>query len=69
MEIVIGGIPSVQKEPSKENAHLHAGKKMVRKDRRKTKQDRRKGVRDGILVSFSGRDDRRVQRDRRRVSC
>ena len=62
MEIVIGGIPSVQKEPSKENAHLQSGKKVVRRDRRKTKKDRRRSVRDGIFVSFSGRDDRRDQR-------
>jgi len=69
MEIVIGGIPPVQKEPSKENVPFPAGKKVVRRDRRKNRHDRRKNVRDGIFVSFSGRDDRRVQRDRRRASC
>ena len=38
-----------------------------RKDRRKNKHDRRKGVRDGVYVSLSFKKDRRVLKDRRRT--
>ena len=68
MDIVIGDIPYVKKDPSEEKVNLPMGKKAVRKDRRKSKQDRRGSVREGIFVSFSGKDDRRALRDRRKVS-
>jgi len=68
VDIVIGDIPYVKKDPSEEKVNLPMGKKAVRKDRRKNKQDRRSSVREGIFVSFSGKDDRRALRDRRKVS-
>ncbi len=69
MDIVIGDIPYVKKDPSEEKARTPAGgQKAVRKNRRKNKQDRRSSVREGIFVSFSGKDDQRVLRDRRKVS-
>jgi hypothetical protein len=68
VDIVIGDIPYVKKDPSKEKVNLPMGKKAVRKDRRKNKQDRRSNVREGIFVSFSGKDDQRALRDRRKVS-
>ncbi len=68
MDIVIGDIPYVKKDPPEEKNRTPAGQKALRKERRKSKQDRRSSVRDGIFVSFSGMDDRRVLRDRRKVS-
>ena len=35
-------------------------------ERRKNKQDRRKSIRDGVIVSFSFKNDRRIRKDRRR---
>lgn len=68
MDIVIGGTPSVKMDPSEENAAPPAGKNVVHKDRRKNKQDRRRSVREGIFVSLSEKNDRRVLRDRRKAS-
>ena len=65
MDIVIGGTPSVQKEPQKGNIPMLTGKTVIRRDRRKNKQDRRISAREGIFISFSGMNDRRAQRDRR----
>ncbi|MBW1862121.1 MAG: hypothetical protein JRJ02_07080 [Deltaproteobacteria bacterium] len=67
MDIVIGYTPSVQKDPQKENIPTTTGKMVIRRDRRKDKQDRRSSVREGIIISFSGMNDRRVLRDRRRA--
>ena len=68
MDIVIGETPSVKMDPSEENAKPPAGKKLVQKDRRRNKQDRRRSVREGIFVSLSTENDRRFLRDRRKVS-
>ncbi len=68
MDIVIGDIPYVKKDPPEEKNRTPAAQKALRKERRKSKQDRRSSVREGIFVSFSGMDDRRVLRDRRKVS-
>lgn len=68
VDIVIGNIPYVKKDPSKEHVKPPAGKRAVRKDRRKNKEDRRRSVREGIFVSLSGKNDRRVLRDRRKAS-
>lgn len=67
MDITVGGPASVKMDPSEEQATVRVGKKVVRKDRRKNKKDRRKSVREGIFVSLSVDNDRRVQRDRRKV--
>ena len=45
-----------------------AVKALIRKERRKHKQDRRRSVREGIFVSLSVYNERRVLRDRRKVS-
>ena len=68
MDIVIGDISSIRKDPSEGNVTLPEGEKVIRKDRRKNKQDRRRSVREGIYVSLSVKNDRRVLRDRRRAS-
>ena len=66
MDIVIGDTPAVRKDPLKENFFFPTGKKVIRRDRRKNRKDRRRSVREGIFVSFSSRNDRRVLRDRRK---
>lgn len=67
MDIIVGSTSSVKMDPSEEKATLPSGRKTVRKDRRKKKQDRRRSVRDGIFVSLSVDNDRRVLMDRRKT--
>ena len=67
MRIVIGrttNIPTVRS--SKRSTDYTPTKKS--RDRRKNKQDRRKSVRDGVIVSLSFKKDRRVRKDRRRAN-
>ncbi len=67
MDIVIGGISPPKEKPSEENVPLPADKKGVNRNRRKKKHDRRRSVREGIFVSLSIKNERRVLRDRRRA--
>ena len=67
MDIIVGSTSSVKMDPSEEKVTVPSGRKTVRKDRRKKKQDRRRSVRDGIFVSLSVDNDRRVLRDRRKA--
>jgi len=69
MDIIIGGTPSVKMDASEDNAAPPAGKKVVRKERRQNEQDRRSSVREGVFVSLSSKDNRRIGADRRKVSC
>ncbi len=62
MDIVIGQVPFVKKDPEKKTEP----EKGRRRDRRKNRQDRRKTVRDGVIVSLSIPNDRRTQPERRR---
>ena len=66
MDFEVEGILSVDLEPSEEKKTRPARKKMVRRNRRKKKRDRRKSVRDGVFVSLSVDNDRRVIKDRRK---
>ena len=66
MDIVIGRTTPVLSDPSKENVNDPTGKNVIRRDRRKNREDRRRSVREGIYVTISVKDDRRVVRDRRR---
>ncbi len=64
MDIRIGDMPRVKND-------LKGGgntpdRQMPRRDRRKNQQDRRKGVRDGVIVRLSFKNDRRKNPDRRR---
>lgn len=64
MEISIGHVSSFETGAS----DIGAGSKkkaMSRNDRRKRKTDRRRSVREGIIVLLSVKNDRRVRRDRR----
>jgi len=68
MDITVGRTTSVNKDAGNDNALIYVSKKVKRKDRRKNKRDRRKSVRDGVFVSLSFKKDRRVCKDRRKVS-
>ena len=68
MDITIGGMPFIKKDPPEEKVVLRSSTKLFRRDQRKNIQDRRKSVRDGVFVSLSYKKDRRGQRDRRK-SC
>ena len=68
MDITIGGMPFIKKDPPEEKIALRQKSiKLFRKDQRKNIQDRRKSVRDGVIVSLSYKKDRRKQRDRRKT--
>jgi len=64
VEILIGHVSSFE-TGSAETGSVSKKKAMSRNNRRKRKADRRRSVRDGIFVSLSARNDRRVSRDRR----
>jgi hypothetical protein len=66
VDITIGGMPFIKKDPPEEKIALRPNGKLFRKDQRKNVQDRRKSVRDGVFVSLSYKKDRRKQRDRRK---
>ena len=65
MNIVVGKIQSAKEEGTHKKSFYKDGKKSSFKERRKNKQDRRKSVREGVIVSLSFKDDRRVLPDRR----
>jgi hypothetical protein len=66
MDIVIGRAAYVNRDGANNRDPSHAAKKKKKKNRRKNKQDRRKSVRDGVVVTLSTKTDRRAPRDRRR---
>ena len=68
MNIVVGKIQSAKEEGTHKKSFYKDGKKLSFKEKRKNKQDRRKGVRDGVIVSISFKNDRRVLPDRRKVT-
>jgi HEAT repeat protein len=68
MNIVVGKIQSAKEEGTHKKSFYKDGKKSSFKERRKNKQDRRKSVREGVIVSLSFKDDRRVLPDRRKTN-
>ena len=68
MDIVVGKIQSAKEEGTHKKSFYKDGKKSSFKERRKNKQDRRKSVREGVIVSLSFKDDRRVLPDRRKAN-
>ena len=68
MNIVVGKIQSAKEEGTHKKSFYKEGKKSSFKERRKNKQDRRKSVREGVIVSLSFKDDRRVLPDRRKAN-
>ena len=67
MDIVVGKIQSAKNRRSNKNTVLSDGKKVGFKEKRKNKYDRRQSVRDGVFVSLSFKNDRRVIPDRRKA--
>jgi hypothetical protein len=69
VDIVIGGaiLPVQNNQKKRDNPRRQALKKKVVKDRRKAKNDRRKGVRSGVVVTLSGVPERRKGADRRKT--
>jgi len=67
MDIVVGKLQSTKKDGSHKNTILSGGNKMRFNEKRKNKYDRRQSVRDGIYVSLSFKNNRRIIPDRRKV--
>jgi hypothetical protein len=67
MRIAIGSTTNIHVNKSSKSSSDYIPKKRKKGDRRKNKQDRRKSVRDGVIVSLSFKKDRRVRKDRRRA--
>ena len=65
MDIIIGRIQPAKEERSRKKPFKKDGKKSFLKERRKNKQDRRQSIRDGVIVTLSTKDDRRILPDRR----
>jgi hypothetical protein len=69
MDIIIGRIQLAKEDRSRKKSlkkdAKKDGKKEPFKDRRINNQDRRQGIRDGVIVSLSTKNDRRVLPDRR----
>jgi hypothetical protein len=66
MDIVIGRTESVNEDANRKKNRDDISSMKKKADRRKNKQDRRKGVRDGVIVTLSTKKDRRKKKDRRR---
>jgi hypothetical protein len=69
INITVGGTSSIQNETSDGRNAYTVADRGGRKDRRKNQQDRRRCVREGIFVSLSRENERRVLRDRRRATA
>jgi hypothetical protein len=68
VDIIVGKILSAKKDGSNKHSVLPGGKKARFRERRKIKHDRRQSVREGIFVSLSFKNDRRVIPDRRKAN-
>jgi len=66
MDIVIGRTGSVNEDSSRKKNSGGMSQRKRKLDRRESRQDRRKGVRDGVIVTLSTKKDRRKRKDRRR---
>jgi hypothetical protein len=66
MDIVMIGSASVKNQDLRKQVVRVASRKNGVFERRRNREDRRKSVRDGVVVSLSYRNDRRVNPDRRR---
>ncbi|MBW2195284.1 MAG: hypothetical protein JRF37_06835 [Deltaproteobacteria bacterium] len=66
LDIVVGNTSHVRNDISHGLTTPHTPERPFLKDRRKNKRDRRRSVREGIFVSLSGLNERRLFRDRRK---
>ena len=67
MHIVIGKVSSASKNPLTQHQADNNARHAPLRERRKRKHDRRKSVRDGVIVRLSYKHDRRSGRDRRKA--
>ena len=67
MDIVVGKIHPTKKGGSNKDSVFSPRRKVRFKEKRKNKRDRRQSVRDGVFVSLSFKNDRRVTPDRRKA--
>ena len=66
VDIVVGAIPPAHNNQSNsDNKRRQADKKKAR-EKRQNKNDRRREVRDGVIVTLSTKKDRRSLQDRRK---
>ncbi|MDH3358946.1 MAG: hypothetical protein OET81_13575 [Desulfobacteraceae bacterium] len=68
MNIVVGKIQPAKEEGTHKKSFYKDGKRSSFKERRRNKQDRRKSIRDGVIVSLSFKNDRRILPDRRKAT-
>ena len=66
MDIAVISSSLVRNERRKKRVTRVSAKKSKFSEKRRNREDRRKSVRDGVVVSLSYRKDRRVNPDRRR---
>lgn len=67
MHITVGSTNPVKKDPSTSDKNHTIDKKEVQRERRRNRKDRRKSVREGVIVTLSVKNDRRSGRDRRKT--
>ena len=67
MDIVVGNTVQINKDPDNTARKIKRLESFYAKDRRKNRTDRRKSYREGLFVSISTREERRVSRDRRNL--
>lgn len=65
MDIVVIGSASVANQKQKKTVTRETVQKQRFVDRRRSRKDRRKSVREGVVVKLSYPNDRRLQPDRR----
>ncbi len=68
MHIILGRVISPRKDPAESAPLPVSGRKGPIRDRRKNAVDRRRSIRDGVIVTLSTRKERRSGRDRRKRS-
>ena len=69
MDIVVINSTFVRNEEPKKRVTRVPGKKNKFTEKRRNRTDRRKSVRDGVVVSLSYKRDRRTGTDRRRTKA
>ena len=69
MDIVVINSAFVKNEKPKKQTARVPDQKSTFVDKRRNRTDRRKSVRDGVVVSLSYRKDRRTGTDRRQTSA
>ena len=69
MDIVVINSAFVRNEEPKKRTTRVPGKRSTFAEKRRNRTDRRKSVRDGVVVSLSYRKDRRTGPDRRQAEA